>query len=59
MSESIVIVGGGQCAAQAVDSLRRGGFEDAITLFGEEATLPYQRPPLSKQYLAGELTWSG
>lgn len=40
---------------QTVDSLRREGFEGAITLVSEEAWLPYQRPPLSKKFLSGEL----
>lgn len=53
--ESVLIVGGGQAAAQLAVSLRLGGYEGGITLVSEEATLPYQRPPLSKQYLAGEL----
>jgi 3-phenylpropionate/trans-cinnamate dioxygenase ferredoxin reductase subunit len=51
----IVIVGAGQAAAQAVDTLRRKGFRDPIVLVGDEPHLPYQRPPLSKKYLAGEL----
>ncbi len=54
-SESIVIVGGGQAAAQACASLRLFGFAGSITLIGEEAALPYQRPPLSKAYMKGEL----
>ena len=55
MSESIVIVGGGQAAAQLIVSLRLGGFEGRIRLVSEEDHCPYQRPPLSKQYLAGKL----
>ena len=47
----IVIIGAGQAAAQAVVSLRQGGYEDAITLIGDEQELAYQRPPLSKKYL--------
>ncbi len=54
-SKCIVIVGGGQAAAQACASLRLFGFEGDITLIGEEAALPYQRPPLSKAYMKGEL----
>src|ERR1700679_3400407 len=53
MSESILIVGAGQAAAQAVQSLRAEGFDGPITLIGEEAYAPYQRPPLSKAYLLG------
>lgn len=54
-SKSIVIIGGGQAAAQACASLRLFGFEGEITLISEEAALPYQRPPLSKAYMKGEL----
>jgi 3-phenylpropionate/trans-cinnamate dioxygenase ferredoxin reductase subunit len=53
MSDSIVIVGAGQAAAQAVQSLRAEGFTGPITLIGDEAYAPYQRPPLSKAYLLG------
>lgn len=49
-----MIVGAGHAAAQAVDSLRREGFEGRLVLVGDEPDLPYQRPPLSKAYLAGE-----
>lgn len=56
MSEHLVVVGGGQAAAQAVSSARQLGFTGKITLIGEEPWLPYQRPPLSKKYLAGEMT---
>ena len=55
MSESVVIIGAGQGAAQTVTSLRQEGFAGAITVIGDEPYLPYQRPPLSKAYLAGEL----
>ena len=55
MSESVLVVGGGQAAAQLIVSLRLGGFEGRITLVSEEDAPPYQRPPLSKQYLAGKL----
>jgi len=55
MSEKIVIVGAGQAAIQAVQSLRAEGFSGPITLVGEEAYPPYQRPPLSKAYLLGQL----
>lgn len=49
----IVVVGGGQAGGQAVDSLRREGFDGEILLVTEEDQPPYQRPPLSKDYLAG------
>ena len=52
--ERIVIVGGGHAAGQAAASLRQDGYEGEILVLGDEAHLPYQRPPLSKQYLLGE-----
>ncbi len=55
MTERLIIVGAGQAAAQTVHSLRQQQFAGAITVVGEEPFLPYQRPPLSKKYLAGEL----
>jgi 3-phenylpropionate/trans-cinnamate dioxygenase ferredoxin reductase component len=55
MFGQIVIVGAGQAAVQAVDTLRRRGFTGKLTLIGEEAWLPYQRPPLSKKFLSGAL----
>jgi len=53
MSEKIVIIGAGQAGAQAVQSLRAEGFAGPITMLGDEAYPPYQRPPLSKAYLLG------
>ena len=53
MSQTIVIVGAGQAGVQAVASLRAEGFAGAITMGGDEAFAPYQRPPLSKAYLLG------
>jgi 3-phenylpropionate/trans-cinnamate dioxygenase ferredoxin reductase subunit len=55
MFEQIVIVGAGQAAVQAVDTLRRKGFTGKLAVVGDEPWLPYQRPPLSKKYLAGAL----
>lgn len=52
---AVVIVGGGNAGLQVADSLRRKGFEGAITILAEEAHLPYQRPPLSKKFLEGAL----
>jgi len=52
---NVVVVGAGQAAAQFVEALRRRGYGGAIAVFGEEPWLPYQRPPLSKKYLAGGL----
>lgn len=51
---SVVIVGGGQAGYQAAASLRAEGYDGSITIFGEEAHLPYQRPPLSKGMLLGK-----
>ena len=55
MQEEIVIVGAGQAGAQLAQSLRQGGFEGPLRLIGDEPHLPYQRPPLSKKYLLGEV----
>jgi len=51
----MVIIGAGQAAGQAAASLRQEGYEGSITIIGEESQPPYQRPPLSKAYLSGEL----
>jgi 3-phenylpropionate/trans-cinnamate dioxygenase ferredoxin reductase subunit len=53
--QRIVIIGAGQAGGQAAYSLRLVGFAGEITLVGDEAAPPYQRPPLSKAYLKGEL----
>jgi 3-phenylpropionate/trans-cinnamate dioxygenase ferredoxin reductase subunit len=55
LPERIVIIGAGQAGAQAVASLRSGGFTGTLTMVGDEPYLPYQRPPLSKAYLQGTL----
>lgn len=52
---TVVVVGASHAGAQAVDSLRRDGFTGRIVLVGDEPHLPYQRPPLSKKFLLGEL----
>lgn len=52
---STIIIGAGQAGLQTIISLRQGGYEGAITLIGDEAFLPYQRPPLSKAYLSGKM----
>ena len=56
MISTILIIGGGQAGAQAIDTLRREGYAGRIVLVSEETRLPYQRPPLSKNFLSGELT---
>jgi 3-phenylpropionate/trans-cinnamate dioxygenase ferredoxin reductase subunit len=53
---SIVILGGGQAGAQAIEVLRRQGYAGRLVLVSDEPHLPYQRPPLSKKFLAGELS---
>ena len=53
---TFVIVGGGLAGAKAAESLRAEGFDGRLVLVGAEAELPYERPPLSKSYLAGETT---
>lgn len=51
----IIVIGAGQAGGEVCQRLRQGGFEGDITLIGEEPAPPYQRPPLSKKYLSGEL----
>lgn len=51
----IVIVGAGQAGASLAARLRSLGYQGALTLIGEEPCPPYQRPPLSKAYLLGEM----
>ncbi len=51
----IVVAGAGQAGASLVAKLRNLGFDGEVTLIGEEPVLPYQRPPLSKGYLLGEM----
>jgi 3-phenylpropionate/trans-cinnamate dioxygenase ferredoxin reductase subunit len=53
-AQKIVIIGAGQAGLQVAMSLREEGFAGKVTLVGDEADLPYQRPPLSKAYLKGE-----
>ena len=50
----VAIIGAGQAGFQAAASLRDAGFAGRIVLIGDEPVLPYQRPPLSKSYLAGQ-----
>ncbi|MCJ2087817.1 FAD-dependent oxidoreductase [Methylobacterium sp. E-005] len=55
----IVVAGAGQAGFQLAASLREDGFREPITLVGDETALPYQRPPLSKAYLAGKTDREG
>jgi 3-phenylpropionate/trans-cinnamate dioxygenase ferredoxin reductase subunit len=51
---NVVIVGGGLAGAKTAEALRGNGYEGPVTLLGAEDHLPYERPPLSKDYLAGK-----
>jgi 3-phenylpropionate/trans-cinnamate dioxygenase ferredoxin reductase subunit len=51
---AVVIIGGGQGGFQTAASLRAEGYQERITLIGDEPGVPYQRPPLSKGYLLGK-----
>ncbi|MGL4542809.1 MAG: NAD(P)/FAD-dependent oxidoreductase [Polymorphobacter sp.] len=52
----VLIVGAGQAGAQVAISLRMAGFDGSIALVGAEPDAPYERPPLSKEFLAGDKT---
>lgn len=53
----VVIVGAGHAGAQAAVALRQASFSGSITMIGDEPEPPYERPPLSKEYFAGEKTF--
>jgi 3-phenylpropionate/trans-cinnamate dioxygenase ferredoxin reductase subunit len=52
--DHFVIVGGGLAGAKTAEALREQGYAGALTLVGTERHVPYERPPLSKDYLAGK-----
>lgn len=54
MDRTFVVVGANLCGGTAVHTLRQEGFDGRVVLIGEEPDLPYERPPLSKEYLRGE-----
>jgi 3-phenylpropionate/trans-cinnamate dioxygenase ferredoxin reductase subunit len=54
-NEHVICVGAGQASLSCAAKLRALGWKAAITIIGEEPYLPYQRPPLSKKYLTGEM----
>lgn len=56
-SYDVVIVGAGHGGAQAAIALRQNKFDGTIAMIGAEPELPYERPPLSKEYLAGDKTF--
>lgn len=53
--KKVVIVGAGQAGVSMAFRLRQKGYRGSITMIGDEVWPPYQRPPLSKKYLTGEL----
>jgi 3-phenylpropionate/trans-cinnamate dioxygenase ferredoxin reductase subunit len=53
----VLIVGAGHAGAQAAIMLRQSKFEGSVAMLGDESELPYERPPLSKDYLAGDKTF--
>jgi 3-phenylpropionate/trans-cinnamate dioxygenase ferredoxin reductase component len=55
MAAPIVVIGGGQAGLQAAESLRAEGYEGPLLILGDEPHPPYQRPPLSKEFLGGEM----
>src|SRR3954451_18189270 len=54
MTETFVVAGAGLAGARAVETLREEGFEGRLVLVGDEPDRPYERPPLSKDYLRGD-----
>ena len=55
MSDNVLIIGAGQAGAQTAIFLRQNHFTGSITVIGDEAYVPYERPPLSKGFLAGDV----
>ncbi|AKS34108.1 NAD(P)/FAD-dependent oxidoreductase [Mycolicibacterium goodii] len=53
-ASTFVIIGGGLAGAKAAEALRDNDFDGQVLLFGAEEKLPYERPPLSKEYLTGK-----
>ena len=58
MAEAFVIVGASLAGGTAAATLREEGFDGRVVLIGEESAAPYERPPLSKEYLRGEVPFS-
>jgi 3-phenylpropionate/trans-cinnamate dioxygenase ferredoxin reductase subunit len=56
MNAPIIIAGAGQAGVRAAEMLRKLGFDGGVVLIGEEPHPPYQRPPLSKKFLLGEMS---
>lgn len=55
MTAPILIIGAGQAGIKAAETLRQKGYDGDLVMIGDEAYLPYQRPPLSKAYMKGEM----
>lgn len=55
MTRTFVIVGASLAGAKAAETLRKEGFDGGVVLVGEEPDRPYERPPLSKDFLRGEV----
>ncbi|CAA9254965.1 MAG: Ferredoxin reductase [uncultured Actinomycetospora sp.] len=53
--KTITIVGGSVAGIRSAEALRRAGFDGHLVLVGDEAHRPYDRPPLSKAFLAGSV----
>src|SRR5690348_7541057 len=53
--ETIAIVGANIAGASTAEALRRAGYDGRLTLIGAEPDLPYERPPLSKEFLSGQV----
>ena len=58
MADPIIIIGAGQAGASLAARLRALGYDGPLLMLGEEPVSPYQRPPLSKKYMSGELDLS-
>jgi len=54
--QNVIVIGAGQAGGDVVTLLRQNGFPGDLTVIGEEPYLPYLRPPLSKAFLAGDVT---
>ena len=54
MTAGVVIAGGGLSGQRCAEALRQGGYEGPVRIVGAETTAPYDRPPLSKDFLSGE-----
>src|SRR5690242_7674441 len=54
MTDTFIVAGAGFAGAKAVETLRQEGFDGRLILIGDEPERPYERPPLSKDYLRGD-----